>query len=530
MTLPATPSFGKRPLFAIFCGAVLARLVLQQLLGERGYFDSLYYLHVAENMVAGDGMTESVIFTYLDEPEGLPRPSHQYWMPMATLLSWLGIKSLGSVMPWWRAAEIPFVLLSALLPVFAAAISWHIWRRRAWAIAAALLTIVSPFHVAYWSLPDSTTPHAVAVSACLLAVYAATTTSNRWWWLAAGLGAGVAHLSRIDGIVLILLIAGAVYWTAGQRRTFAARTWDGAVASLGYLLVLIPWWWRQWNETGTPVPGPGVKMMLLTSYDDFFSYGEQITLERYLNSGIVQIVWSRVSAIGFAVLAAPGYTLGVALIAVIPILRVATRHAIFRPFLAYVVLLVLFVPVLSPFPIFHGVMLHSAAALAPWLAALLPAAVSDFMHRFAAKRGLANAARASKVALGAVLVSSLLTCFILLLYVDPTSTLRPTRATQWLAVNTAPGDRVLVSSPPVFHAESGREALMAPVNGPRAAAEVARRYGASWLILNSNFIEGSPLAKSTYAPMWPGGNSPNWREVARFEGDDVEVLFELIDP
>ena len=93
----------------------------------------------------GRGFTEPFIWNYLDDPQALPRPSHQYWMPLPSILAALSMRVLGVN---FRAAQVPFVLLSALLPVIAYAIAWQtsVNRRHAW--AAALFTLFSGFFVA----------------------------------------------------------------------------------------------------------------------------------------------------------------------------------------------------------------------------------------------------------------------------------------------------------------------------------------------------------------------------------------------
>ncbi|MFZ1400660.1 MAG: hypothetical protein WAS33_27410, partial [Candidatus Promineifilaceae bacterium] len=43
------------------------------------YMDAYYYTSNGQRLAAGDGFTELVIWQYLDDPAGLPTPSHSYW-------------------------------------------------------------------------------------------------------------------------------------------------------------------------------------------------------------------------------------------------------------------------------------------------------------------------------------------------------------------------------------------------------------------------------------------------------------------
>ena len=56
-----------------------------------GYMDAEYYYAGGLRLAGGDGFTEPFIWNYLDNPPGLPHPSHTYWMPLASLVAYLGI-------------------------------------------------------------------------------------------------------------------------------------------------------------------------------------------------------------------------------------------------------------------------------------------------------------------------------------------------------------------------------------------------------------------------------------------------------
>ena len=52
-----------------------------------GYLDSDYYFAGGLQLADGEGFTEPFLWNYLDDPEGLPHPSHTYWYPLSSMLA-----------------------------------------------------------------------------------------------------------------------------------------------------------------------------------------------------------------------------------------------------------------------------------------------------------------------------------------------------------------------------------------------------------------------------------------------------------
>ena len=129
------------------------------------YFDSFYYFNAAESLASGQGLTDQVLWNYLDDPAGLPRPSHLYWMPLASLMGATGIRLLGGILDHWRAAQIPMLFLSALIVPLAAWLSWSLSRRPDFALVAAVLTLFSGNYLGVWTFTDSYGPWTLAVPA-----------------------------------------------------------------------------------------------------------------------------------------------------------------------------------------------------------------------------------------------------------------------------------------------------------------------------------------------------------------------------
>ncbi len=199
-----------RSLLILFVLALLVRVVAILPQSQPGYMDAAYYYDIALNLARGEGLTEPFLWNYLDNPAGLPHPSHLYWMPLPTLIAWTGLVLFGQT---YRAAQIPFAVLSALLPLVSYWVALQTTGNRRHAWLAGLLTVFSGFYVLYWGHTDNFTPFALAGSLSLIAAWRASQARKKpeAWGLALGAGvlAGLAHLSRADGPLLLVAIAAA---------------------------------------------------------------------------------------------------------------------------------------------------------------------------------------------------------------------------------------------------------------------------------------------------------------------------------
>ena len=90
---------------------------------QPNYMDAAYYLVGGQRLAQGFGFNDPYVWHYLDQPIGLPHPSHLYWMPLPSIMVAISQSILGVN---YRAAQLPFVLLSAMLPVLAYLIAWRI--------------------------------------------------------------------------------------------------------------------------------------------------------------------------------------------------------------------------------------------------------------------------------------------------------------------------------------------------------------------------------------------------------------------
>ena len=119
---------------------------------------------------------------------------------------------------------------------------------------------MSGFYFVYWVVPDNFTPFALCVTITLLALWKAQTEQTTRWWILTGIGAGLCHLSRVDGALLLLLIAivSIFLYLRGNKKNITLFFRHSTAAALGYFLLMGPWWLRNWLVVGHPFPGGGV--------------------------------------------------------------------------------------------------------------------------------------------------------------------------------------------------------------------------------------------------------------------------------
>ena len=263
------------------------------------YMDAYYYTSNGQRLADGNGFTELVIWQYLDDPAGLPTPSHSYWMPLTSILAAAGY-SLGD---GFGAAQLPFWLLAGLLPLLAYWISLQFFSERWQVWTAVLLTISGGFYTRFLNQPSTFVPFAWAGGLCLLFLAFTQQRPAKKWWFLAGLTAGLAHLTRADG-ALLMVAAGFVWlkeirdWRLDiEKRSLISNFQSPILLLIGYLLVMTPWFIRNWRIWGRPLPISGTQTIFLTTYDDLFAYGRSFNLAHFLDWGWGNILQSKLDGL-----------------------------------------------------------------------------------------------------------------------------------------------------------------------------------------------------------------------------------------
>jgi hypothetical protein len=485
--------------------------------------------------------TEPFLWHYLDNPAGLPRPGFLYWMPLPSILAApfvaLFSHSASSAPLESRSfliVQLPFVLLSALLPL----VSYFVARqttgsqRHAW--AAGLLTIFSGFFFPYWTLPETFAPFALFGSLALWLAGTGNGILDTGRWCVIGMLVGLAHLTRADGFLLLPVVALAPLFLSrprlhtsapckrrraqgsplqGLRATrVACNTLPGffrapVLVILGYLLVMGPWFLRNVALIGAPLSSAGTKTLWLTNYDDLFCYGCDLSPRTYLAWGWDNILHSKFYALWMnlqrlwaedcLIFLLPFVLIGLYRLWSNPVESDGHKAGpVFILSTVYLVLLYLVHSLAFTFPGWRGGFFHSSGALLPFLLVAGMDGV-DAAVRWAARRRRGWDVRVAYrvFTTGVVVLAVLLSLYVAL------STLPSWRNAGQvyreiearLARRGVSKDAVvMVGNPPAFWYHTRRPAVVVPNGGVEDLLSVAGRYGVEYVVLDQN--RPGPLA------------------------------------
>ncbi|MFN8527243.1 MAG: hypothetical protein U0670_01370 [Anaerolineae bacterium] len=395
----------RRPaaLFAIL--SLIVSFAIVRTIHGPSYTDAYYHYNGAARLASGQGFTEPYLWTYIGAPDRLPEsgvfPSHLYWMPFTSISAAAGMAVFGI---GYEAAQIPLWLMFWGTTL----IGWWLGlqiggtRRHAW--MAGLLTLFSGFFTRYWGITDTFAPYALVGSACLalMGVAVARPRLKLGMLFAAGMCAGFAHLTRADGVLLLLVSGFVVLIKRGER--LPRRGLGGVLLVAGYLAVMGFWFARNLHEVGAILPTGGTQAIWFREYNDIFAYPPNASPAALFSDGLTTLLSSRWEAFtnNFGTfIAVEG------IIVLAPLMLIALwnrrRDPFLRPFWLYAISLHLVFTLVFPFPGYRGGLFHSAAALIPFWMALGSVGLDDAIA-WMSKRRRWRGGTARTVFAGALLI------------------------------------------------------------------------------------------------------------------------------
>jgi hypothetical protein len=343
-------------------------------------------------------------------------------------------------------------------------------------------------------------------------------------FVVAGLLAGVATLSRNDGLLVLAALGIGFLWDRwrARRHRDATRTdgiavarpaipvWAAAACVALFIAVLAPWWWRQLTVFGSLSPSTASgKVFFIRDIGEWNSITTPATLDHLLGMGIGPLLVTR---IGGFIAAAMIYVTLVAGFVLAPFMLVGAwlrrRSVDFGPFFTYAFLLFAFSAIVSAIHVPGGTFIHSAVALAPHSYVLALEGIAAAVTWLAARRPAWDEAAATRVFTGAALAFAVgcavfATGFIHAAWADSRD-----RFLRVGAALTAAGaradDRVMSIDAAGTKYWTGHGGVVL-VNDPLDTVEsVARAYDIRWLALD----RGDSVTAA--APILDGATRPSW--------------------
>ena len=459
-----------------------------------GYMDADYYFAGGIQLASGKGFTEPYIWNYLSDPQGIPHPSHTYWMPLASIVSAIGMWLTG--LTTYASGRAGFILLSACVPLLTAALAYDVSRKPFPAFISGLLSIFSLYYAPFMPVPDNYALYMLVGGTFLLLA----PRSQKWIPFALGALAGLLTLARSDGLLWLGLAGLTVIWKSvnvvgssplSQWEMFRVKVIPaGLLAIFGYLIIMGFWHYRNITLFDSFMTPGGGRLLWLGNYNQTFIYPpEDLNREGFIAAGLNEAVKDRVAAFTSNLgntFAAQGE------IFLLPLIILGLwqlRHDLRTKIAVTGWLLLFFVmTVIFPFAGSRGSFFHAGAAFQPfwWVAA--PVGL-DVMISWTRNRGQFTDKNAPFVFQGIVVLLAVLMTFYLVNFRviangwAKDDFIYPSVEKMFLDNGIKPSDRVIVRNPPGYFIGSGRSSISLPFGDESTIMAVAERYNAHYLVI-----------------------------------------------
>lgn len=347
--------------------ALMLQFAVSRLQAVPGYLDADYYYSGGLQLAKGQGFNEPYLWNYLDDPEGIPHPSHGYWFPLASIVSALGMWLTGHAN--YESGRIFFILLASLVPPLTAALSYRFFQNTAFAWTSGLLAVFPVFHLPFLPVPDNYGIFMIAGGLMFLIA----DRPRPWFWM--GLFAGFMSLARSDGLLWLALTFLFILWRVRDEKLgFVSFIQFCVIAFSGFILVMGPWYIRNLNAFGSIMSPAGSRALWLTTYEETFIYpASKLTIDSWLANGwksILEIRWWSFTTNIQSVIAAQGHLILFPFI-VIGMAKMRKDRRVQLAFTAWMILFFV-MSFIFPFAGARGSFFHAGAALQPLLWTLAP--------------------------------------------------------------------------------------------------------------------------------------------------------------
>jgi len=481
----------RRDLVILFLIGLAVPLAIAQFQSLPGYMDADYYFGGGVQLAQGKGFTEPYLWNYLDDPQGLPHPSHAYWMPLASIVAAAGMFITGQ--KTFAAARLGFLLLAALVPPLTAALAFRLTSNRALSFLSGLLACFPIYYAPFLPVTDNYAIY-MLLGISFFFLFSSLPTSKQPSIVCLGFGitSALMTLARSDGLLWLGLSLLVALWHARRLASpshflfFVLRFMFFIL--LGFFLLMSPWYARNLSAFGSLMAPGGIRALWLTNYNDTFAYpASQLTLQSWLASGWDAILTARLAALRINLLNAFAAQGGIFLFPfiLVGLWQLRNDSRIRFAALAWMLLLIA-MTLVFPFAGPRGAFFHAGAALQPvWWAAApvgLEAGVGS-----ARKRGWFTPQAFVVFRAALVGIAILMTAVIFAIRVLPGWEREDghyTAVERLLVQQGAPPDTIIiVRNPPGYNVVTGRPAIALPTSGIPAILTLTERFHARYLLL-----------------------------------------------
>jgi len=476
--------------------------------------DADYYFAGGIQLAKGYGFTEPYLWNYLDDPVGLPHPSHLYWMPLASILAAAGMAVSGSTEFW--AGRMPTILLAGLIPVISALQSQYLLQNKKYAWVSGLLGVFTGMYVVYVSIPETFVLYLVLgglVLLLLLNYEQFSETKKKTWQLPAAIGvlAGLMHLSRTDGIVWVVglgVYLGFIYWRRKDSDKLRIAILGMGIFVIGYSLVMGPWYARNLTLFSSLMPPGNSRALWITDYNQTFYFpADQLTFRTWWAAGFANHLkdwWMafRMNA-GTAIIVQ-------GMVFLLPLIAAGLWRNRQRPAVKYTIIMWIvsfgLMTIVFPFAGARGGFLHSGSAVQTVLWAAVPAGLEVFAAWGARKRNwkIEKAVPSFGIILiGMALVMTALFFYQKVLGAGDASAQWGNHYEPYQMVagrrnefSLKPDNLVMVNNPPGFYLSTGMASIVIPGGEIEQTLQAADYFGADFLILEEGQANLADLYES----------------------------------
>ncbi len=457
--------------------------------------DAFYHYNAATRIAAGEGFVDDVLWTYVGAPDTLPAPSHLYWMPLTSVIAALGMMLFGES---YAAAQLGLIAClwgAALLTYWLGYRMGGTWRH-AW--VAGLIVLTGGFFMRFWGATDTFAPYVLLGSLALTCMglgasqddskavqrtgQAIFLQRDAVLWVLAGVFTALGHLTRSDGLLLLVIGWLVILWPFGLRGRLRRAGVQFVLFTVAYGLVMLPWFLRNLDAIGALLPTGGTQAIWYTSYLDLFSYPPDANPTTFFADGLGLLFASRWEALTQALGTFVAIE-GIIVMTPLMLLGLWNRRAdaFWRPVWLFAPGIHAAFVLLFPYPGIRGGLFHAVAALLPFWATLALLGLDDLIAWRAKRR------RSWRPGIARPLFSLFMLGTIILISLQislPRRQLTGLPPLYPALERVLPADaRVMINDPGILYYYTDRGGVTLPNETPDVIPVIARTYGIDYLLI-----------------------------------------------